>query len=326
MTFDLITIGDTAIDTLIPLIEAEIIIKEREKKLGLEYGRKIPVGESISMVAGNAANNAVGAARLGLKTAIYTNVGNDTDDQRIKSKFKQEGVDNRYIIENDNLPSNHHIVLDFKGERTILVHHQPWKFVLPDLEKSRWIYLTSLSPTYVKSNIMAQLVNYLERTGAKLFYNPGTFQLKNGVKKDLRLLSLVEIFIVNKEEAKAVLGYGPEENISIKKLLNGISTLGPNKVIITDNGAGSYGFDGEFYYQLGVFKAKLVEMTGCGDAYATGVLAALFYRADLAEAMRWGAANSAAVVECIGAQAGLLTYEQMQQKLQENSKIKSKVI
>ena len=62
-------------------------------------------------------------------------------------------------------------------------------------------------------------------------------------------------------------------------------------------------------------------MTGAGDAYGTGVVAAFCYGKSLAEAMRWGAANGASVVEQIGPQAGLLTYDQMQEKLKENSKI-----
>lgn len=321
MAFDVISIGDCVIDTFIPLLDAEVEVKNGERKLSMSYGDKIPVGESVSMVAGNAANNAVGSARLGLKTAIYTNVGNDLDDQRIRQKFKTEGIDLRYIVDNDDLPTNHHIVLNFKGERTILIYHQPWKFDLPDLEKSRWIYLTSMSPSYVKSNVINQLVNYLERTGAKLLYNPGTFQIKHGVKKDPRLLSLTEVLIMNKEEAKIILGYDENENIPVKKILKEIVALGPHKAIITDGSQGSYGTNGEQYYKLDIFPAKLVEMTGAGDSYATGVLAALAYGTDLQEAMRWGAANGASVVEQVGPQAGLLTYNEMQKKLKENKKI-----
>src|SRR5713226_747378 len=116
--FDLISIGDTVIDTFVPLKDAQIIEKDGERLLCMRFGDKIPVEPSVSMVAGNAANNAVGASRLKLKTAIYTNDGNlddDKADSRIKNKFKEEGVDIRYVVENPHLHSNHHIVLTFKG-------------------------------------------------------------------------------------------------------------------------------------------------------------------------------------------------------------------
>ncbi len=327
--FDLISIGDCVIDTFIPLTDAKILNDKGEPMLAMRYGDKIPVGDSISLVAGNAANNAVGSSRLGLKSAIYTNVGNvgeDQDDQRIINKFKKEKIDIRYVIENDNLPSNHHVVLDYKGERTILIYHQPWKYHLPDLDASKWIYFTSLSPSFVDSNLIEQLMSYLERTGAKLLYNPGTFQIKQGVKKDHRLLSLTELFIVNVEEAKLILGFDEGKEVPIKKLLQGIVDLGPRMVVITDGANGSYGYESEKFYKLDIFPAKLVEMTGSGDGFATGTLAGLFHGKSLDEAMRWGAANGASVVEEIGPQKGLLSYNKMMEKLKENVKIVAKEI
>lgn len=328
--FDVISIGDCVIDTFIPLLDAEIVNnKENIPSIALRFGDKLPVGPSISLVAGNAANNAVGISRLNLKTAIYTHVGNlgdDADDDRIKKKFKKESVDIRYVIETNKYPSNHHIVLTFKGDRTILIYHQPWEYNLPDLDRTKWVYFTSLGPTFPQTKIVEQLIRYLERTGAKLLYNPGTFQIKHGVKKSPRLLSLSEIFIVNVEESKRILGIDETKEVPIKKLLNDLVDLGPRKVIITDADKGSYGFDGEKYFKLGIFKTKLVETTGAGDAYATGVLAGLYHGEDLAGAMRWGAAEASSVIEQIGPQAGLLTYNQMQERLKENKNIVAKEI
>lgn len=327
--FDLISIGDSVIDTFLKLHDAEVkcTLNREECKICIEYGEKIPLdGPPISLVAGNAANNAVGGTRLGLKCAIYVNVGEDEGGERTIKKFKEERIDTRYIVINKGMKNNYHTVLNFQGERTILIYHQPWKYKLPELDKTRWVYFTSLSPTFVDSNLVGELTSYLERSGAKLLYNPGTFQLKAGIKKFPRLLTLSEVFIVNNEEAKLILGFKEDEKVEIKKLLRGLLDLGPKMVIITDGEEGSYGFDGENTYHLGIFPAHLLEMTGAGDGYATGVLAGLFHGNDLSEAMRWGAANGASVVEQIGPQAGLLTYEKMQERLKENSTTVTKEI
>lgn len=329
MAFDLISIGDSVIDTFLKLHDADIrcSLNKEECKICIEYGNKIPLEEApIRLVAGNAANNAIGGSRLGLKTAIYVNVGDDDGGEKTIKKLKEEKVDTRYVIVNKGMENNYHTVINFKGERTILIYHQPWKYNLPDLDRIKWVYFTSMSPAFTQSNIIGQLTQYIQRTGAKLLYNPGTYQLNNGVKKDPQLLSLTEVFIVNKEEAKKILGFKEAENVAVKKLLKGLSDLGPKMVVITDGGDGSYGFDGEKYFQLGVFPAHLVEMTGAGDGFATGTLAGLFHGKDLHEAMRWGAANGASVVEQVGPQAGLLTYNQMLEKLKENSKIVAKEI
>lgn len=321
---DLISIGDCVIDTFIPLLDAEVEERGDLEMIAMRYGDKIPVGPSVSMVAGNAANSAVGGARLGMNTAIYTNTGDDTDSEKIVKKFKEEGISTQYVVKNKDMVSNHHVVLNFKSERTILIYHQPWKFQLPDLERSKWVYLTSLSPSFVDSNLMDQLINYLERSGAKLVYNPGTFQIKTGIKKYPRLLSLTELFVVNVEEAKVILGIDPKKTVEIKNLLEKMHDLGPRKIVLTDGGDGSYGYDGENFCKLGIFKADLVEMTGSGDAFATATMAGLFHGLDLADAMRWGAANGASVVEKVGPQAGLLTSEQMKDRLAKNSKTVSK--
>ena len=322
---DLISIGDSVVDTYIPLEEATQTEVNGVEMLAVRAGSKVPVGISQSMVGGNAANNAVGAARLNLKTAIYTNVGNKDDDQyddRIKEKLKKEGVDIRYVVESPDLASNHNVILSYKGQRTILIHHQEWQFQLPDLEQTKWIYLTSMAPSYVKTNVIDQLVNYIERNRAKLVYQPGTFQLRQGKQKNARLLSLAQLVVMNKEEATEFLGYQAGEEIDIKRLLTELVNLGSHSVIITDGANGSYGVSHDQYWHLSTFPTELVEVTGAGDAYATGVTASLIYGNDLAEAMRWGAANSASVVQQFGAQAGLLNYDQIQKVLSENKKLK----
>ncbi len=326
--YDLISIGDATIDNYVLIHEAEV--KCNLDKTGcllcVEYGDKIPVDKLTHSVAGNAPNNVIGAARLKLKSSIYANIGSDSSGLQIKEKLKQENVDVRYLQVNEGMESNLSTIISFKGERTIFVYHQAWKYQLPDLDLTKWVYFSSVSQSFTQSNLLNELIIYLERSRAKFSYNPGTYQIKAGVKKNPRLLSLTELFIVNKEEARKILGNKDNEDIAIKKLLKSIADLGPRLVVITDGSEGSYGYDGAKYYHLGNFPAKLVEMTGAGDAYATACMAGLFYGKDLSEAMRWGAVNGAAVVEQIGPLAGLLTYDAILEKLKQNSKIVAKEI
>lgn len=326
--FDLISIGDARIDNFVHLPKAHLacILNKERCELCLNYGDKIPIDDVKSLTAGNNNNNAIGAARLKMKTALYGNIGGDANGKMILDHLKKEGVDARYIIVNKDISTEQSIVLNYQGERTILVYHYPWDYNLPDLDQTRWVYFSSVSYSFSKTSLVSQIEHFVERTGASLAYTPGTHQLNYGVKKFPKLLSLTKVFIVNKEEAKKVLGISEDKKVEIKKLLGSLADLGPKMVVITDGGEGSYGFDGAGFYQMGLFPAKLLEMTGAGDGYATGLIAGLFHGKSLNEAMRWGAANGAAVVEQIGPQAGLLTLNQMQEKLKENSKIIAKEI
>lgn len=320
---DLISIGDARIDNFVHLPKAHISCNLNKEKCEIcfNYGQKIPVDGLLCLPAGNNNNNAVGASRLKMKTALYGNVGGDGNGKMLLEHLKNEGVSTRYMVVNINVATEQSIVLTYQGERTILVYHYPWDYNLPDLERTKWVYFSSVSFSYAKTPLISQVENYVERTGVNLVYAPGTNQLNDGVKKHPKLLSLTSLFIMNKEEAKKVLGLSEGKKVEIKKLLTGLANLGPRKIVITDGKDGSYGFDGEKFFKLATFPAELVEMTGAGDAYATGCLAGLFHNKSLAEAMRWGAANGAAVVEQVGAQTGLLTYAKMQEKLEENNKI-----
>lgn len=325
--FDLISVGDATIDTFIQIHEAQIKcnLNRQDCKLCLEYGDKIPVDKLVHLVAGNAANNAIGSQRLNLKSAIYVNLGDDDTGKKIINKLKEEKVSSEFIKVNPGMESNYSAVINFQGERTILIYHQPWQYNLPDLDKTKWVYFTSLAASFTQSQIVDQLVQYLTRTSAKLFYNPGTYQIGAGIKKSPQLLSLTEVFIVNLEEAEKIIGRNNGKN-DVKRLLKDLHDLGPKIVVITDGGNGSYVLADDKYYQLDIFPAHLVEKTGAGDGYATGFLVALFYGKDIPEAMRWGAANGAAVIEQIGPQAGLLSYDKMQDRLKANLKIAAKEI
>ena len=57
------------------------------------------------------------------------------------------------------------------------------------------------------------------------------------------------------------------------------------------------------------------EITGAGDALASGTVAALALGKPLAEALRWGSVNASAVLQEIGAQKGLLTREQLEKNV-----------
>jgi sugar/nucleoside kinase (ribokinase family) len=314
--FDLITVGDATIDTFIKIHDATVKcdLNNENCQICLNFADKIPVDAVEHQVAGNAANNAVGSSRLGLKTAIYVNVGSDDSGYRIKKTLASEKVDPTYIKTHEGMESNYSAVINFQGERTILVYHQDWKYELPKLDPSKRMYLTSLSKSYLEYDLVTQMVDYLKLTEAKLTYNPGTYQLNADVKKDVDLLKLTEVFIVNKEEARKILEIPTDSKSDFKELLVGLKALGPKNVIITDGRNGSVGTDGDRFYKIPEWPGERIEATGAGDSYATGATAALFFGEDLGEAMIWGAINGASVAHETGPQKGLLTLEEMKKR------------
>ncbi len=309
--FDVISIGDTTLDVFLELDESDAKVQcgpdGEDCKLLLSWPDKIPVKKMTNVPAvGNAANVAVGCARLGLKSALYTILGKDQSGKEAFEKLKSEKVAKDYIVWDKNRGTNYSTVINLKGERTILVYHQPRTYSLPTLAKTDWIYLTAIGHGHEKLD--QQIIDYVDKTGAKLGFNPGDQQLKEGFEALKPIIKKCTVFFVNKEEAERLLG----QKADAKTLLKLMHNEGPNIVVITDGPKGSYSFDGTNYYFQEVLRVPLIEMTGTGDSYATGFISALHLGKDIKEAMKWGTTNAAAKLQQIGAQAGLLTRKQME--------------
>lgn len=310
--YDVISIGDTTVDVFLQLDEASVKceLDEAQCKICFNYADKIPVKGIDEVIAvGNAANNAVGSARLGLKTALVTMLGDDEQGRHMKLHLMSENIDGRFMQFEKGTRSNHSTVINFKGERTILVFHEKHRYRLPKLPKSKWIYFSSLGEGGQKMH--SDLIRHIKKHRVNLAFNPGTFQIKLGVKKLLPILAVTEVLFVNHEEAQRMVG----KTKDIKTLLKNCRALGPVVVVITDGRAGSYSYDGREMLFLPIFSPKQVEATGAGDGYATAFVVARLRGASVAEAMRWGGANGTNVVLHVGAQQGLLTASQMTKML-----------
>ena len=310
---DFIAIGDTTVDEFIKLKEAHVScdINHQDCTISMKWGDKIPYESSVLVPAvGNAANAAVAAARLGLTSAFVSNVGKDAFGDNILATFAQEGVDTRYIAVNEHIPTNHHYVLMYEAERTILIRHEAYPYIIPEnFVPPKWIYLSSTGEQSAEfhAELAAWLIAHPE---TKLAFQPGTFQMKIGKEKLAPLYAATEFFASNKEEAERILEVGTTD---IPTLLKGIRALGTSIVLITDGTSGAYAYDGSLMLKVPMYPDTRppVSRTGAGDAMSSTVVAALALGIPLPEALLWGPINSMAVVQEIGAQKGLLSREKI---------------
>ncbi len=311
--FDIITMGDVMIDVFLEMGDKEANVihthHPEQNKICFNFADKIPVDRMEKMMAGNACNVAVGSRRLGQKTSYVTIIGKDPEAEMIKQGLKREKIDASYVIADKR--TNFSAVINYKGERTIFVYHEPRDYKLPKLSAAKFLYLSSMRPGWEK--IVEPMAHYLDRSKTKLAYNPGTYQLRAGKHVSKELLKRTEILFVNKEEAALFVDLPLKDTPEgISTLMSAIHTLGPKTVVITDGPVGSYASDSSGQYFLGIYDVPVIERTGCGDAFATGFMNAIAAGKDTKEAMRWGSFESAAVLQHIGPQAGLLSMEELE--------------
>jgi len=170
--------------------------------------------------------------------------------------------------------------------------------------------------------VYRNLVGVVKRTKAKLSFNPGTHQLNVGAKKLKPVLDVTTVLFLNKEEARLVTRI--EEEDDLKQLLRAMVKLGPQVAVITDGSKGSFVFDRTSYYRLPVFPAPVIERTGAGDSFGSAFTAALCYGKDVREAMRWGTADAAGVIQKIGPQDGLLHLSALKATLRRHSRFQAR--
>jgi sugar/nucleoside kinase (ribokinase family) len=323
--YDLLTIGDATVDVFMTPLETETVCEmdKKECKICFSYGDKIPVRNLEFTIGGNAANNAVGSSRLGINAAIVLTLGGDTVGDLIVERLIRERVDTAYVSRQSASSSNYSTIINYSGERTIFTYHAPRSYEFPvQLPQTPWVYLTSMGETF--RPFYNHFVDWLKKNpGIKLAFNPGTWQMKAGVEAIGEILSLSQILYVNREEAEKLSNF-PDSHGKEKELLTLVSRLGPKICIITDGPEGSLAYDGQRFLKCGIYPQEVTERTGAGDAFGSGMIAALIKGKSLDEALIWGTVNSASVVSFVGAQKGLLKEEEMLEWV-ERAKEKVKV-
>jgi len=309
--FDLLTIGDCTVDifTFPERADVHCQLHGGEKcELCLSAADKVSSKGFDLTFGGNAANVAVGASRLGLRTGIYTHVGRDLFGGETLENFKKEKVDTSLVEMDEEQATNVNIIISSGGERTILTAHQPRHYLVPSVY-APWVYFSSLAPGH--DYFHAPFVRYVHENRIKLAFNPGSYQIKEGLAAYGQLLKITEVLILNREEAGRLLGLDHALKTE-KELLSRLRDLGPRIVVVTDGPQGAYAFDGyEFIFQTATgVKAK--ERTGAGDAFSCGVVTALAMGRPLKEALKWGTLNAESVTQAVGAQAGLLSRKELE--------------
>lgn len=319
--YDFVAIGDIVIDAFIRLEEATVNTKENNHEEGRElcmrFGDKIPYEfvEEVPAV-GNAGNAAVAASRLGLKTSLVSNIGNDRNGEVCLASLKKDRVSTNYIKIHRDKKTNYHYVLWFEDDRTILIKHEEYKYKLPDIGAPKWIYLSSLSEHSLSFH--DEIIEYFKKNSkTKLVFQPGTFQMKFGLERIKQIYERTDIFFCNKEEAKKIF---KAENIDdVSDLLKIICNNGPKIGVVTDGPKGAYAYNGNDTWFVPPYPDSKppCDRTGAGDAFASTVVAALALGKSIEEALSWGPVNSMSVVQQIGAQKGLLTRPELEDYLKK---------
>ncbi len=318
--YDFVAIGDILIDAFIQLNKDQATVTTEadtgRKTLHMPFGGKLPYDDVVVVPAvGNSPNAATSSHRLGLETALVTNLGHDKFGKECMDALRQEGIHTDFVKVHEDKKTNYHYVLRYGPERTILINHEHYPYSLPDFPIApKFFYFSSVGEHGLPYH--HEIAEYIKNNDTKLAFQPGTFQIKVGYEAIRDIYENTEIFFCNKEEAQEILGSDEQD---IPTLVRAVRELGPTIPVITDGPNGAFTVDADdqaWHMPMYPDPAPPVDRTGAGDSFSSTFTAAIILGKDPAEALSWGPINSMNVVQHIGAQAGLLSREEILKHLE----------
>lgn len=296
---DLLAIGHTAFDYIIqvkefPMPNSSTAIK-RMKTL---YG-------------GAAANVAVVASTLGLKTSLVSAVGNDFVGSEYQSKLINLGIntENMIVIEDEKTPTafvltdsnDDQISYFYWGAATEFKNsHIPYE----SIERADAVHLATGDPGFNRRS-----GEYANEKGKLISFDPGQ-DLHMYSKNDLEsVIKICDILFGNHHEIKRI-------QETLKMDIDDLREFGPDIVVTTHGQDGSSICD-DREIKIDAIIRDTVDPTGAGDSYRAGFLNAYLKGEDLETCGKFASAVASFVVEAEGCQTNVPNESMVKERMEE---------
>ena len=307
MKYDLICIGMALVDSIIRGFQPEPVSASGY------------LAESGSLNAGGeAVNEAVAAAKLGLKTGILCALGNDPAGEIVLNELRKNGVDTRSVVRTAATPVTTMFVREDGTRKSITNQAHRFNFH-PEKEPAlftdaRALILGSLfRAPFDDPDIIHGVVSKAKEAGQLVLADTKLPNFRTLGLEDIRdSLKLIDIITPNEDEARYYTGKeDPEEMADV------LLGYGVKHVIIKLGSKGCLLKNNEETLRLPACKVRAVDATGAGDNFAAGFMAEILRGAAVGEALRFANACGAICTTATGAGTALKSREQVQSILRE---------
>ena len=263
----------------------------------LESAVRKAVDEALAHVTpvrsggGQAANTVFAMARLGYRAAMLGRVGGDEDGAYL---LQELGPADGQLVRRDGETGRVYVLLDEDGERRNLV----WPgandaFAPADLPRrtprTRFAYFSSFvgdEPLQTQLAFMKRLPKEVE-----VAFDPGEIYARKGVKRFLPLLRRCAYLFATENELQMLCG------LALPEALDFALRAGVGLVVCKMGGRGARLVGNRVDLYVPPVPAEVVDVTGAGDLFAAGFLAAMQEQVGLESAGRlaaWAASRGIA--------------------------------
>lgn len=277
-------------------------------------GETLPGNELNYISGGKGANQAVAMARLGAEVTMFGCVGNDDNGARLLRGLEEESIDTSKIDIVDGIPTGLAIITVAENDNTIIVisganscvDSNYFNKIKENLKSFDLIVLQHEIPL----DTVHQTVSFCYENGIPVVLNPAP-----AAEVPQEIVDKVTYLTPNEHEAKLIF-HGAEGAEESDEFIEGVLSAYPEKLIIT---RGSRGVsvalkDGRVVTVPGR-RANVVDTTGAGDTLNGAFSVRIAAGDSVEEALVYANCAASLSVEKFGAQGGMPTDAEVQERL-----------
>lgn len=291
-----------------------------KQQVRLHSSNPVTIMESCGGVARNIAEN---LGRLGSKTSLFTSIGEDKEGEWILQETRKHGVD---ISQVWRLPTQrtgtYTALLDIDGEMVVsLANMDIYDALTPEMYADKWSHIAAAQVIFLDTNVPADcLVYIIERCREEnipLFVDPVS---SAKAKKLPQRLDGVEAILPNREEAELLAGMSIGSIEECAEACRKIRERGVKHVIVTMGEQGVYYQSEEVSRHFTPYPTEVVDVTGAGDAFASGLLYGFVNGENFERACQLGLAASALTLKTEQSVSPMLKPEQLEMTVDQCEK------
>ena len=249
---------------------------------------------SLGGVGRNIAHN---MALLGVDTRMLTAFGDDLYAQKIAASCGDLGIDiSRSLQVPGGTTSTYLFIADANGDMALAVSDMDiYAHLTPSFLSSRAPFLNNAQVVVMDTNIPAETIAWVaEHVDLPIFVDPVSTVKAEKIRPILGKLHTLK---PNRLEAELLSGVTITDEESLNRAADALLGTGLRRVFISLGGDGVFAADHSGRCHLPCLPGKMVNTTGCGDAFMAAIVWAYLEGTDLENTARAGLAAATIAME-----------------------------
>ncbi|MBX7234190.1 MAG: ribokinase [Caldilineales bacterium] len=245
---------------------------------------------------GKGSNQAVGTARLGARSYFAGIIGDDKLGEIASDLYAAEGVDTTYLHKTTKMATGvGFIILNERGENGIILDMGANKLMdaafVDQVEAQIARSDVVMSVLELPAAAAARAMALGRKHGVRTILNPAP-----ATRLDDAVLATVDYLTPNETELRILLGLDPGDPTPTIDLAQEMRKRGVGNLIVTMGEKGALVLTDHEQFTVPRVDVEVVDTTGAGDAFNSGLAVALAEGRPLLEAVRF--ANCAGALAC----------------------------